>query len=133
MSTDHQRYSTENQSLAIHAYAASHGMEIIRTYRDEGKSGLDISGRDALQQLISDVEKGQADFKVILVYDVSRWGRFQNTDESAHYEYLCTKAGVNLIYCAEPFENDGSSLTALYKGIKRSMAGEYSRELDQTS
>ncbi|WP_404944289.1 hypothetical protein [Pseudomonas syringae] len=24
----------------MHAYATSHGMEIVKTYRDEGKSGL---------------------------------------------------------------------------------------------
>lgn len=131
MSTDHQRYSTENQSAAIHAYAVSHGMEIVATYRDEGKSGLDIGGRDALSRLINDVQAGAIQFQVILVYDVSRWGRFQNTDESAHYEYLCTKTGVQVVYCAEPFDNDGSPLATIYKGIKRSMAGEYSRELSQ--
>ncbi len=129
MSTDHQRYSTENQSAAISAYAASHGMTIVRTYRDEGKSGLDIGGRDALRRLIDDVQTSRANFQVILVYDVSRWGRFQNPDESAHYEYLCTQAGILVVYCAEPFENDGSPLATMYKGFKRSMAGEYSREL----
>jgi DNA invertase Pin-like site-specific DNA recombinase len=129
MSTDHQRYSTENQSVAIHAYAKKHGMVIITTYRDEGKSGLDIGGRDALRQLIEDVQTGHTQFQVILVYDVSRWGRFQNTDESAYYEYLCTSAGIRVIYCAEPFENDGSPMATIYKSIKRSMAGEYSREL----
>nr|WP_277425441.1 recombinase family protein [Pseudomonas chlororaphis] len=129
MSTDHQRYSTENQSAAINAYAASHDMTIVQTYRDEGKSGLDIDGRDALRRLIDDVQAGRANFQTILVYDVSRWGRFQNTDESAHYEYLCTRAGVRVVYCAEPFDNDGSPLATIYKGIKRSMAGEYSREL----
>lgn len=129
MSTDHQRYSTANQSAAIHEYAASHGMVIVRTYTDEGKSGLDIGGRDALRSLIDDVERGSAPFRVILVLDVSRWGRFQNADESAHYEYLCTKAGIRLVYCAEPFDNDGSSLATIVKNVKRAMAGEYSREL----
>lgn len=129
MSTDHQRYSTENQSDAIHAYAAAHSMRIVRTYRDDGKSGLDIGGREALKQLLDDVRSGRAEFKAILVYDVSRWGRFQNADESAAYEYECSKAGIKVIYSAEPFENDGSPLSTIYKSIKRSMAGEYSREL----
>ena len=31
MSTDHQRYSTENQADAIAIYAAAHGFEIVRT------------------------------------------------------------------------------------------------------
>lgn len=129
MSTDHQRYSTENQSDAIHAYAKSHGMVISRTYRDEGKSGLDLGGRVALQELLADIERGHVPFEAVLVFDVSRWGRFQNADEAAFYEYRCFQAGVRVIYVAEPFENDGSPLATIVKGVKRSMAAEYSREL----
>lgn len=129
MSTDHQKYSTENQSDAIQAYASAHGMSLVRTYRDEGKSGLDIGGREALQQLLYDVESGKANFEAVLVFDVSRWGRFQNSDEAAFYEYRCTRAGVRVIYVAEPFDNDGSPLATIVKGVKRSMAAEYSREL----
>src|SRR5271154_1001416 len=92
MSTDHQRYSTENQAEAIQQYADAHGMQIVRTYADEGKSGLSIGGRGGLQQLISDVEEHNTDFQVLLVYDVSRWGRFQDSDEAAFYEYLCRRA-----------------------------------------
>lgn len=96
MSTEHQKYSSENLSDAIRAYAASHGMEIVRTYADAGKSGLRIEGREALQKLIRDVEEGRADFEVILVYDVSRWGRFQDADESAYYEYICKRANTRV-------------------------------------
>lgn len=129
MSTEHQQYSTENQADKIREYAARRGIEIVRTYADEGKSGLNIGGRLALQKLISDVETGQVDFQVILVYDVSRWGRFQDADESAYYEYICRRAGIQVTYCAEQFENDGSPVSTIVKGVKRAMAGEYSREL----
>jgi hypothetical protein len=88
MSTEHQQYSTENQREIIRQYAEQRGMIIVRTYTDVGKSGLRIDGRDALKQLIGDVEKGCANFSAILVYDVSRWGRFQDADESAYYEYM---------------------------------------------
>src|SRR5574343_177987 len=129
MSTEHQQYSTENQADAIREYARRRGIQIVRTYADEGKSGLRIDGRQALQQLIRDVESGQADFQIILVYDVSRWGRFQDADESAYYEYICRRAGIQVAYCAEQFENDGSPVSTIVKGVKRAMAGEYSREL----
>ena len=72
---------------------------------------------------------GRADYDVILVYDVSRWGRFQDADESAYYEYICKRAGIQVAYCAEQFENDGSPVSTIVKGVKRAMAGEYSREL----
>jgi DNA invertase Pin-like site-specific DNA recombinase len=129
MSTEHQKYSTENQSEAIRQYAARRGIEIVRTYEDAGKSGLSIDGRDALKRLIDDVQSGTADFTSILVYDVSRWGRFQDADESAYYEYICKRAGISVQYCAEQFENDGSPVSTIVKGVKRAMAGEYSREL----
>lgn len=129
MSTEHQQYSTENQADKIREYAAQRGIEIVRTYADEGKSGLNIGGRLALQQLIKDVEAGTADFQMILVYDVSRWGRFQDADESAYYEYICRRVGIHVTYVAEQFENDGSPISTIVKGVKRAMAGEYSREL----
>jgi DNA invertase Pin-like site-specific DNA recombinase len=83
ISTEHQKYSTENQEEALQQYAARRGIEIVRTYADQGKSGLSLDGRDALKQLIEDVQNGTADFTTILVYDISRWGRFQDADESA--------------------------------------------------
>lgn len=129
MSTEHQKYSTENQAEAIAAYAARRGFEIVRTYEDAGKSGLRLDGRAGLQKLIADVKVGAADFEAILVYDISRWGRFQDSDESAYYEFICREAGIAVHYCAEQFENDGSLSATVIKSMKRAMAGEYSREL----
>lgn len=129
MSTDLQKYSTENQAEAIAAYAARRGIEIVRTYADEGRSGLNIAGRDALRRLIDDVQSGKADYDAILVYDISRWGRFQDADESAYYEFICRERGIHVHYCAEQFDNDGSFQANVIKTVKRMMAGEYSREL----
>lgn len=129
MSTEHQQYSTANQDDTIREYAHKRGFTIVRTYADEGKSGLSLSGRASLQKMIEDVESGQVDYSVILVYDISRWGRFQDADESAYYEYLCKRAGIEVHYCAEQFENDGGPTSTIIKSVKRAMAGEYSREL----
>jgi DNA invertase Pin-like site-specific DNA recombinase len=129
MSTEHQQYSTQNQDSVIQRYAQAHGMSIIRTYEDAGKSGLRLQGREALKQLIHDVQSGSADYDAILVYDVSRWGRFQDADESAYYEYLCKRVKISVHYCAEQFTNDGTPVSTIIKSVKRAMAGEYSREL----
>jgi len=78
---------------------------------------------------MKDVQSNVRDFDAILVYDVSRWGRFQDADEAAYYEHLCSRAGIRVHYCEEQFDNDGSIGSILLKSVKRVMAGEYSREL----
>src|SRR5882757_7533998 len=88
MSTEHQQYSTSNQMDTIREYAKRRGLEIIKEYSDEGKSGLNIAGRDSLARIMKDVQAGDVKFSSILVYDISRWGRFQDADESAYYEYI---------------------------------------------
>ncbi|WP_181299066.1 recombinase family protein [Pseudomonas sp. Q2-TVG4-2] len=129
MSTEHQQYSTQNQLDTIRLYAAAHSLDIVQTYTDAGKSGLSLEGRDALKQLFRDVESGVASYSTVLVYDVSRWGRFQDPDISASYEVRCRQMGVSVQYCAEQFTNDGSPVSNIIKSVKRMMAGEYSREL----
>ena len=131
MSTEHQQYSLENQAAAIQKYAESRGLMVVRTYSDAAKSGVVLKRRSGLRELLQDVASGIAAYRAILVYDVSRWGRFQDADESAHYEFLCKLAGIPVHYCAEPFANDGTMPNIILKAIKRTMAGEYSRELGE--
>jgi DNA invertase Pin-like site-specific DNA recombinase len=126
MSTDAQSYSLGHQAAAISAFAATNGYQIIRSYEDAGRSGVTTKGRAGLASLLADVVKGP-DFDTILVLDVSRWGRYQDPDEAAHYEFLCKSAGVSVKYCAERFGDDFSS--PIMKQLKRVMAGEYSRDL----
>jgi len=129
MSTEEQDYSTFNQSAAIAAYAAANNMQVVRSYSDDARSGLNLDRRPALKSLLDEVQTGKAAFDVILVYDVSRWGRFQDADESAYYEYLCKKSGVPVVYCAEDFKNDGSLVSTLIKALQRAEAADYSRRL----
>jgi DNA invertase Pin-like site-specific DNA recombinase len=129
MSSDHQRFSIEAQQAVIAEYARVHGYKIVQTYADSGKSGLSLRGREALQQLLSDVLSPDRKFEALLVPDVSRWGRFQDPDQAAHYEFICRQAGLQVRYCAEPFDNDASLITTLIKQVKRAMAAEYSRDL----
>jgi DNA invertase Pin-like site-specific DNA recombinase len=129
MSSENQRYSTENQQTAIAEYARQHGYQVVASYIDAGKSGLSLKGRDALRQLLSDALAARRAFDAILVLDVSRWGRFQNPDQAAHYEFLCRQAGLRVVYCAEPFGEDIAPITTIIKHLKRVMAGEFSREL----
>lgn len=128
-STERQQYSIEYQCKVISRYAAENGFEIFKTFSDEARSGLDLKGRPALCQLLAEVTSRQATYQAILVFDVSRFGRFQDTDEAAHYEYVCKSAGIPIHYCAEPFSSVGGISDSLLKTLKRFMAGEFSRDL----
>ena len=128
-STESQEYSLLNQAEAIAKYAERNGFVIIKTYEDPGRSGLVLRGRPGLRALLADVVGPRCGYQAILVYDVSRWGRFQDSDEAASYEFLCKQAGAQVHYCAETFPNDSSIASSIMKALKRSMAAEYSREL----
>lgn len=97
MSAARQEYSIENQSQTIKQYADKNGFSVVQTYSDPAKSGVILKKRKGLQKLLRDVVQGEAPYKAVLVYDVSRWGRFQDMDEAAHYEFLCKSAGVGCI------------------------------------
>jgi DNA invertase Pin-like site-specific DNA recombinase len=131
MSSDMQECSIENQAVVIQRYAEANGFKILKTYEDAGKSGLTISQRKGLQSLLSDVLQHRAVFRAVLVYDVSRWGRFQDADEAAHYEFLCKSSGVKVHYCAEQFGPEETLPGRIMKALKRTMAAEFSRELSQ--
>lgn len=129
MSTNQQRLSIESQAAAIEWYAYTHNFNVVQTYQDAGRSGLTLNRRQGLKQLLQDIVSDTRAYKAILVYDVSRWGRFQDPDEAAHYEFLCKSAGAPVHYCAETFSNDSTLPNTVMKALKRAMAGEYSREL----
>jgi len=131
MSTDHQEHSPHFQRQAIAEYAQAHNFRVVSTYEDVGISGLTFRQRPALVQLLLDVESPKRKFSAVLVYDVSRWGRFQDVDEAAFYEYACRRAGVNVIYVAESFGSDSGPASSVMKALKRAMAAEFSREMSR--
>ena len=101
-----QENSVEIQQENIRAFAAKHDIDVIEEFADRGKSGLNAEGRPAFNEMMALV-RSRDDFQLILVLDVSRWGRFQDTDLSAHYESLCTQAGKQVIYTNIGFPVNG--------------------------
>lgn len=129
MSTDHQQYSLQNQSTFNQDFAKKHDMEIIVSYADSGKSGVTIAGRQGLQQLIEDVTRHLLDIEAVLVYDVSRFGRFQDINEPAYYEFLLKIHGVKVIYCAEPISDAYPEASMLILNTQRFGAAAFSKNL----
>ena len=129
MSTEHQQYSTENQADKIVNTPPGAASKSSRPMPTMGKSGLRIDGRQALQQLIG-MSGRAADFQIILVYDVSRWGRFPGRGRKRLLRVHLAAAPA----FRSPIAPSSSRTTARpcppsSRASKRAMAGENSREL----
>ena len=126
-----QENSVEIQQDNVRAFAEKHSLDIIEEFADRGKSGLNAEGRPAFNEMMECVRR-RHDFCLILVLDVSRWGRFQDTDLSAHYDSLCTQHGKQVIYTNIGFTRDEDRLiNQLRKNIDRYQSAEYSRTLSK--
>jgi len=70
-------YSLEAQKERLVKEAKHRGMKIIGEYSDEGKSGKNIAGRPAFQNMLTDIRKLNADARpnYVLVFKLSRFGR----------------------------------------------------------
>ncbi|MCW0350409.1 MULTISPECIES: recombinase family protein [Pantoea] len=130
MSTLNQEFSLDNQAQFIKEYASKHNYEVVHTYDDAGKSGVTVSGRHDFNRLMDDVILKRISIEAILVYDVSRFGRFEDPSEGFFYKYLFEKQGVKVIFCADNIpenviESPFFLLMLMYA------AGSYSKNLSQ--
>jgi DNA invertase Pin-like site-specific DNA recombinase len=126
-----QENSVEIQQDNIRSFAEKHNLKIIHEFADRGKSGLNAEGRPGFNEMMEWV-RTRDDFQFVLVLDVTRWGRFQDMDLSAHYESLCTQHGKQVIYAhiGMPKQED-LLITHLRKSIDRYQSAEYSRNLSK--
>ena len=74
-STDMQEASIPAQKKEAERYAKEHNLEIIRHFDDDGWSGRNAEERPAFMEMM-EYARTHDDFKYIIVYDVSRWGRY---------------------------------------------------------
>lgn len=128
---DKQENSVAIQREHAEKFARENGIEIIHEEADEGKSGLSAN-RAGFQRILTEwvFNDSAPSFDYILVYDVSRWGRFQNPDESAMYEYQCTKRGKKILFIDKGMPREDQALiNHLQTSIERYMAADYSRQL----
>lgn len=126
---DRQENSIPIQREQIRQFAAENGIEIIKEFADHGKSGLSTQGRDNFQYMLEMVVDTNIEFKYILVLDVSRWGRFQDIDLSAHYRALCKKYGREVIYTTIGFPKEDDPMHFMQLNFEGYRAATYSKEL----
>ena len=129
---DKQEYSVEIQQEHVRKFAADNGIEIIKEFADRGITGVVVKDRDAFNEMIQIyVEGGKEKFDYVLVFDVSRWGRFQDGDESAHYTWLCSSRGIKVIFSSMGFQKENDLFYGVYLNFERWRAARYSQELSE--
>lgn len=84
-------------------YAKNNGLEVIREYKDEAKSGRN-GNRDGLQEILKDAKTGE--FNFVIVYNTDRF--FRDAGEGINTVKQLSKMGVDLISTTEPFINNAS-------------------------
>jgi len=92
-------WSLDAQELACKKFAENNGYNVVKIFRDEGKSGTNTEKRPALQEMISECQK-RKNIDVVLVYDTSRFAR--NTQDHLAVKAILKKAGTRLISITNP-------------------------------
>lgn len=131
-STDMQDDSISQQKNEIQNFAQKNHLKIKRWYEDEGKSGTTFLNRPAFFNLKNDVEN-IADFKYILVYDESRWGRAKDPRDSTYWKHHFRMHGVivRIINSQSKQEDDVSS--RIIEVMESEEASEYSKKLSRAT
>lgn len=88
----------DEQREVLERHAEQNNLLVVRRYIEGGFSGRTQGPKQ--KEMLEEVLAGTADFSVILMRDVTRWGRW-DTDMSAHYEYMCLREGIRVRYMDE--------------------------------
>ncbi|MDE4541249.1 recombinase family protein [Thermoanaerobacterium sp. R66] len=91
-------YSIDAQLASIERYARAYDIEIVNVYKDEGRSGKSIAGRDDFIHMIEDIESGKLNVDYVMVFKLSRFDR--NAADVLNSLQKLQEYNVNLI-CAE--------------------------------
>lgn len=125
-STDLQETSLEQQRENILLFAKEHSIEVIECFAEEA-CGENVEGRPQFRKMIERC-KAESGFQYVLVYDISRWGRFENPKESVYWEVEVEKTGKRVVFVSEGLreENIGTSITNF---VKSAEASEYLKNI----
>ena len=98
-------YSLDAQRDRLAKYAEYAGMQVVREFSDEGKSGKNISGRPAFQEMMERIQGGNADrVDYVLVFKLSRFGR----------------TAADVLYSLQSMQDYGVNLVCVEDGIDSS-------------
>ncbi len=115
--------SIQQQRDAAQKYAAGHGLQIVKEYKDEAISGT-TDQRPGFQLMLSEI--GKIKPGALIIWKTDRLGR-DRYDLAIAKKYI-RDDGCVIHYIAEPIAGDAPE-SALMEGVPESMAEYYSRQL----
>ncbi|MDR1051136.1 MAG: recombinase family protein [Deltaproteobacteria bacterium] len=110
----HDEIAVARQERRCREFAAGHGYEIVKTYRDCGVSGVTLV-RPAMSKLIADIKTGT--IGAVITQDIARIAR--NFALVSEWLELLRAYGVKLITLA------GGEIAEFGNGLTYSLAGDY--------
>ncbi|HUD06017.1 MAG TPA: recombinase family protein [Candidatus Saccharimonadales bacterium] len=128
---DKQENSVENQKEQVENFADKEHIQILEHFRDEGISGL-TANRPGFQEMFSKWVTNPDSPKVdyILVYDASRFGRFQKMSEVWRLLGLCEERGIRLASVTRGLPRDETTvMDSFIITLDFGMSGEFSKLL----
>lgn len=100
-------YSLEGQKQYLTECAIRRGMNVLRVYVEEGKSGKSIEGRTAFQEMLDDIKSGKERIDYVMVFKLSRFGR--NARDVLNSLEFIMNHGVHLM-CVEDGLDSSTSM-----------------------
>jgi len=128
-----QEASLEDQRKAIRQYAADNNFSLVREFCDDAISGKTAEDRPSFQSVVDFARTNKNEPYTLLVYDVTRFGRFENPKEATYWEVELEKNNMSVHYVTEGFNNDGSLGSYITKVVKDAEASEYIKKLSKTT
>lgn len=103
--------SIKNQRLMITNYCTQHGLNLVRTFVDDGWSGGNFE-RPGFQEMMRELEKGRAD--IVITKDLSRLGR-DMVEASYYAEQYYPEHGIRYIAIADNFDTEHENIMAPFQ------------------
>ncbi len=103
--------SIKNQRLMITNYCSQHGLNLVRTFVDDGWSGGNFE-RPGFQEMMRELEKGRAD--IVITKDLSRLGR-DMVEASYYAEQYYPEHGIRYIAIADNFDTEHENIMAPFQ------------------
>ena len=100
-------YSLDVQEERIKQYAKAYDIEIIQTYKDAGKSGTSITGRNEFIAMLNDIEAEKDKVDYVMVFKLSRFGR--NAADVLQSLQVMENHNVNLICVDDSLDSSKDS------------------------